>query len=62
MATPPSTNASDLPASVNEVVEEQPAVQSDEVIRIEDLAPRQSVKGGRKILLGEDMTRHERPL
>ena len=27
--------------------------KSDDVIRIEDLAPREDVKGGRKIVLGE---------
>lgn len=29
------------------------AEKSDDVIRIEDLAPREDVKGGRKIVLGE---------
>lgn len=30
--------------------------KSDDVIRIEDLAPRDDVKGGRKIVLGEIVT------
>ena len=30
-----------------------PARKPDEVIRIEDLTPREDVKGGRKIVLGE---------
>ena len=33
-----------------------PDQKSDEVIRIEDLAPRDDVKGGRKIVLGEDLS------
>lgn len=62
MATTPSTNAGATPDSGNAVPEEPPADQADEVIRIEDLAPREDVKGGRKILLGEDVTRQVRPL
>jgi len=31
----------------------------DDVIRIEDLAPRENVKGGRKVILGEIVTRAE---
>jgi hypothetical protein len=31
----------------------------DDVIRIEDLSPRENVKGGRKIILGEVATRPE---
>lgn len=31
----------------------------DDVIRIEDLTPRENVKGGRKIILGEVVTRPE---
>jgi hypothetical protein len=32
------------------------APRDDDVIRIEDLAPRENVTGGRKILLGEMLT------
>jgi hypothetical protein len=39
----------------------KPDDKSDEVIRIEDLAPREDVKGGRKIVLGEDLTEPTRP-
>ena len=62
MATTPSTNASHTPDAGDAVPEELPAAEKDEVIRIEDLAPRDDVKGGRKILLGEDVTRDVRPL
>jgi hypothetical protein len=31
----------------------------DDVIRIEDLTPRENVKGGRKVILGEVATRPE---
>ena len=31
----------------------EPVPKPDEVIRIEDLTPREDVKGGRKIVLGE---------
>ena len=31
----------------------QPPDEADDVIRIEDLTPREDVKGGRKIVLGE---------
>ena len=62
MAPPPSTDTGPTPSPAVAAPEDQPAVQDDEVIRIEDLAPRENVKGGRKILLGEDVTRHARPL
>ncbi len=62
MATTPSTGAGKTPNTGHAAPAEQPAAQEEEVIRIEDLAPRQSIKGGRKILLGEDVTRDERPL
>ena len=39
-----------------------PDQKSDDVIRIEDLAPREDVKGGRKIVLGEDLTEPTPPL
>lgn len=32
-------------------------VTDDDVIRIEDLTPRENVKGGRKVILGEVATR-----
>jgi len=34
-------------------VSHPPVSRTDEVIRIEDLTPREDVKGGRKIVLGE---------
>lgn len=34
----------------------------DEVIRIEDLTPRENVSGGRKVILGEIATRPEEPM
>lgn len=37
------------------------AQPSDEVIRIADLAPREDVKGGRKIVLGENPSSTEKP-
>lgn len=40
---------------------ESPDEKSDEVIRIEDLAPREDVKGGRKIVLGEIVTEPTTP-
>jgi hypothetical protein len=36
--------------------------RDDDVIRIEDLAPRQDVTGGRKILLGEMLTPVSNPV
>jgi hypothetical protein len=36
-----------------EPTDEAPDEKSDDVIRIEDLAPRDDVRGGRKIVLGE---------
>ena len=59
MATRPSKNAGSTPNPGHVVPDEPPATPQEEVIRIEDLAPRQSIKGGRKILLGEDVTRDE---
>ncbi|MDB4890339.1 MAG: hypothetical protein JWL61_2194 [Gemmatimonadetes bacterium] len=38
------------------------APREDDVIRIEDLAPRTDVTGGRKILLGEMLTPVSSPL
>lgn len=38
------------------------APHEDDVIRIEDLAPRTDVTGGRKILLGEMLTPVSNPL
>ena len=35
------------------------ALMDDDVIRIEDLTPRENVKGGRKVILGEVATRPE---
>jgi hypothetical protein len=39
-----------------------PARTEDDVIRIEDLAPRAEVSGGRKILLGEFLTPVSNPI
>ena len=61
MTTTPSTNASEMPDSDRELPHGQPAEQEDDVIRIEDLAPRENVKGGRKILLGEIPTPPSNP-